>query len=133
MLSKRLVPVAVGVATLLCAPRSVGATEVPTIGHRALVDAVKMHSVVLLDMNGTTSYRAGHIPGALNYVEVEFTLRNRLPRDKGALIVVYGADSFSTTYKRGADEVRKFGYTNVKHYFAGLKGWKDAGEKVEKS
>jgi len=34
-------------------------------------------------------------------------------------------------YKAGAEAVAQLGYTNVKHFSAGIKGWKEAGEKVE--
>ena len=36
-------------------------------------------------------------------------------------------------YKTAAEKAVALGYTNVKHLSAGISGWKEAGEKVEKA
>jgi rhodanese-related sulfurtransferase len=36
-------------------------------------------------------------------------------------------------YQAAAAKAVAMGYTNVKHLTAGISGWKDAGEKVEKA
>jgi rhodanese-related sulfurtransferase len=36
-------------------------------------------------------------------------------------------------YQAAAKAAKKLGYTNIKHLSAGISGWKEAGEKTEKS
>ena len=88
---------------------------------------------VLLDVNGTKSFNEGRVPGAINYEAVKDKLASALPADKSTLIIAYCGSPRCKAYKAAADAATKLGYTNVKHMSAGIRGWKDAGEKVEKS
>jgi rhodanese-related sulfurtransferase len=97
---------------------------------KALVESKK---AVLIDVNGTKSYAEGRVPGALNYEAVKDKLASALPADKSALIVAYCGSPKCKAYQEAAKAATALGYTNVKHMSAGIKGWKDAGEKVEKS
>jgi rhodanese-related sulfurtransferase len=109
------------------------AADVPSISHAELVKAVKAKKVVLLDVNGTQSYKDGHIPGALNYEAVQSNLKSKLPANKKALIVAYCGNPMCGAYKRGAEAAKKLGYTNVKHYSPGIMGWKKSGAPVAKA
>lgn len=97
---------------------------------KALAESKK---AVIIDVNGTESYEKGRVPGALNYDAVKDKLASALPADKNTLIVAYCGSPKCKAYKEAAEAAAKLGYTNVKHMSAGIKGWKDAGEKVEKS
>jgi rhodanese-related sulfurtransferase len=104
----------------------------PDITRDALKQAIAAKDVVLIDVNGTESYRKGHIPGAIDYVAVEKDLAAQLPENKGALIVAYCGSPQCGAYARAADAARKLGYTNVRHYSDGISGWKAANEPVDK-
>jgi rhodanese-related sulfurtransferase len=121
-------------AALLLAPLAAFAGEkVPSISHDELAKAVEAKKVTVIDVNGTESYRQGHIPGAINYEESEETLAAKLPADKGALVVAYCGNEQCGAYKRAANAAQKLGYTNVKHYSPGIAGWKKANAPLEKS
>jgi len=96
-----------------------------------LKKAVADKSVTLLDANGAESYKAGHIPGAVDFFSSEKDLAASLPADKGALIVAYCYSPACPAYKQAVSAAEKLGYTNVKHYPGGISGWKEAGEPVE--
>ena len=88
-------------------------------------------SAVIIDVNGTDSYKAGHVPGALNYEAIEGKLAATLPKDKNTPIVAYCANPQCGAYARAATAAQKLGYTNIKHMAAGIAGWKAAGMKTE--
>lgn len=90
-------------------------------------------SVTLLDANGSDSYKEGHIPGAIDFSATKSKLAKVLPKDKGALIVAYCGGPQCQAYQSAAKAAEKLGYTNVKHLTAGISGWQDAGEKMEKA
>lgn len=110
---------------------SVGEETYADISLEDLKKAIEAKSVTLIDCNGTETYTKSHIPGAKDFKAVEKDLAKNLPEDKAALVVAYCGSSKCTAYKSGADAVAKLGYTNVKHFSGGLKGWADAGEKTE--
>lgn len=103
----------------------------PDISHADLKAAFAAGKVALIDVNGTDSYKEGHIPGAVDFEANEAKLAALLPADKAALVVAYCANPRCSAYKEGAAAAEKLGYTNVKHYSQGIAGWKKAGEKVE--
>jgi rhodanese-related sulfurtransferase len=120
------------IALLIIAP-AVRATDktYPEISHDQLVAAVKARTATLLDANGTSSYKAGHIPGALDFQAVKARLASVLPKDKAALIVAYCADEDCPDYREAAEAAEELGYTNIRHYAPGIAGWKDSGSPVE--
>lgn len=103
----------------------------PDIDQKELVKLIADKKVVLIDCNGTESYKAGHIPGAVDFEAVGATLEKVLPTDKNALIVSYCGSPMCPAYKQGAEAAVKLGYTNVKHFPNGISGWKESGEKME--
>lgn len=97
-----------------------------------LKKAVADKSATLLDANGAESYKAGHIPGAVDYFSSsETVLASSLPADKNALIVAYCYSPACPAYKQAVSAAEKLGYTNVKHFPGGISGWKEAGGAVE--
>lgn len=86
----------------------------------------------MIDVNGSASYEAGHIPSALDYDAIKDELAAKLPKDKGALIVAYCGNPNCPAYAKAAKAAAALGYTNVKHFSEGIDGWKKAGEPTEK-
>lgn len=103
----------------------------PDIELKDLSKLVADKKVVLIDCNGTESYKAGHIPGAIDFETQGADLAKLLPQDKSALIVAYCGSVYCPAYKSGAEAAQKLGYTNIKHFPGGISGWKQAGEKTE--
>jgi rhodanese-related sulfurtransferase len=109
------------------------AGEFPDVSVKEVKALAETKHAVIIDVNGTESYQKGHVPGALNYEAIKGDLASALPADKNATIVAYCGNPKCKAYKEAADAAEKLGYKNVKHMSAGIKGWKDAGEKTEKS
>jgi rhodanese-related sulfurtransferase len=87
---------------------------------------------VIIDVNGSKSYAKGHVPGALDWETIEANLAATLPKDKDTLIVAYCGGPKCMAYQRAAKAASALGYKNVKHMSAGIAGWKEAGQPVEK-
>ena len=104
----------------------------PDIKITDLKSAMAAQKVTLLDANGTDSYKDGHIPGAIDFEAAKSKLAEVLPKDKNALVVAYCGGPQCQAYQAAAKAAEKLGYTNVKHLTAGISGWQDAGEKMEK-
>ena len=122
--------IALFAATLLAG--SVYAAHYQDISIQYLKSAIASKAVVLLDANGTDSYKEGHIPGAINFETQKAKLAKVLPKDKHALVVAYCGGPQCQAYQAAAKAAEKLGYTNVKHLKAGISGWQAAGEKMEK-
>ena len=117
-------------AVLLTA--TVYAGQFPDISIKELKSAMADKKVTLLDVNGTDSYKQGHIPGAIDYTAKRDKLAKVLPKDKNALVVAYCGGPRCQAYQSAAKAAKDLGYTNVKHLVAGISGWQEAGEKMEK-
>jgi len=122
-----------GLLTVQAADAGTGQAKagVPDISLADLKQAIADKAVTLLDCNGSASYAEGHIPGAINFATARAALAGKLPKEKSTLVVAYCGGPKCGAYKAGAQAATKLGYTNVKHFSAGIKGWKAAGEKVE--
>lgn len=107
--------------------------KVADISHDDLKAAIAAGKVTLIDVNGSQTYNAGHIPGAINFEANADKLASLLPADKSALVVAYCGNEKCGAYKQGVAAAEKLGYTNVQHYSKGIAGWKKAGETTEKS
>src|ERR1017187_2782076 len=88
-------------------------------------------SAVIIDVNGDDSFKAGHVPGALNFAAIKDNLTGSLPKKKDALIIAYCGNPKCGAYLKAAKAAEKLGYTNIKHMSAGISGWKAAGMKTE--
>jgi len=109
------------------------AGEFPDISMAELEKAIESKSAVIIDVNGTKSYQKGHIPTAINFVTEKENLANKLPSDKNALIVAYCGGPSCNAYQNGAKAAAALGYTNIKHFSAGISGWLQAGKPTEKA
>jgi len=110
-----------------------GSSKVTRISHAELTAAVDQKSAVIIDVNGSKSFKKGRIPGAIDYIVSKAELAKFLPADKNALIVAYCGNEQCPAYKTAADAAVRLGYTNVRHYAPGIEGWIKSGAKVEKS
>ena len=117
---------------LSVAPIVVFAAEFPDISIAELKKAIADKKAVVIDVNGSESYKSGHIPSAINFSEVQGNLAAALPGNKDALIVAYCGGPSCNAYTRAANAATKLGYTNVKHLSAGISGWLQAKELTEK-
>jgi rhodanese-related sulfurtransferase len=117
-------------ATALLLTAAVWAGQFPDITIDQLKAAIEAKSVTILDVNGTESYKAGHIPGAIDFEVRKEKLAAALPKDKDALIVAYCGGPSCGAYAKAAKAAKDLGYKNVKHLSAGISGWKSGGEKT---
>jgi rhodanese-related sulfurtransferase len=127
-MTKRILAIFAALAVALTA--HAGAGKFADISHEDLKAAIAAGQVTLIDVNGSKSYAQGHIPGAVDYAAVKDALASKLPADKDALIVAYCGGPTCGAYKRAAEAAVALGYRNVKHYSAGISGWKEKGERT---
>jgi len=106
------------------------AAKYPDVTVDDLKAAIESKKVTLLDANGTESYQAGHIPGAIDFQAQKKSLASVLPKDKNALVVAYCGGPGCQAYQAAAQAAEKLGYKNVKHLSAGISGWEKAGQKM---
>lgn len=108
------------------------AGEFPDVSITEVKALAESKKAVIIDVNGTESYKKGRVPGALNYAAIKGKLAEVLPADKNTPIVAYCGGPKCKAYQAAANAAEKLGYKNVKHMSAGISGWQKAGEKVEK-
>lgn len=108
------------------------ADEYPDISIGDLKKAIAAKKVVIIDVNGSASWKAGHVPTAIDFESSKEKLAEILPKDKAALVVAYCGGPQCNAYTSAASAAKKLGYTNVKHMSVGISGWNAAGEKIEK-
>ena len=121
---------AVAVSSLVAVSAFAG--KYASISHEELKQAVADNTATIIDVNGSKSYAAGRIPGAIDFAKHKDNLAAALPADKDALIVAYCGSPSCGAYARAAEAAVKLGYKNVRHYAGGISGWKEAGEPTEK-
>ena len=107
------------------------AGEFPDISIDELKTAITAKKVTVIDVNGTDSFKAGHVPGAIDFRAQKAELAKVLPSDKGALVVAYCGGPTCNAYSAAAKAAKELGYTNVKHLSAGISGWKAANAPLE--
>ena len=115
----------------LLAAANVFAGEFPDISVADLKKAIADKKAVVIDVNGSDSWKAGHVPTALDFEAVKDSLKEKLPADKSTLVVAYCGGPRCNAYTAAAKAAKELGYTNVKHLSAGISGWKKAGEQTE--
>lgn len=96
-----------------------------------LKKAIETKTVFLVDANSAKTYDKGHLPGAVSFAKNEKDFSKLLPQDKNALIVAYCGGPMCSAWEDAAEAATKAGYTNIKHFKGGLKGWKSAGLSLE--
>lgn len=102
------------------------------ISQADLAAAIKAKTVVVIDVNGSDSFKAGHIPTAVDFDAKGKEIATVLPADKATLVVAYCGNENCSAWKSAATAVAALGYTNVKHFTPGLAGWKSSGAELQK-
>mgnify|MGYP001329867886 CR=1 FL=1 len=120
-------------AVFALASAVVAGTAFPDITVDEVKTAISQKTAVILDVNGTESWRAGHVPGALDYFASKEKLASVLPKDKNTLVIAYCGNPRCHAYLAAAEAAKALGYTNIKHMSAGISGWKQAGAQIEKA
>ncbi len=108
------------------------AGEFPDVSVKEVKSLAESKKAVIIDVNGTESYKKGHLPGALDFEAIQDNLAAKLPADKDTLVIAYCGGPKCMAYQAAAKAATKLGYKNVKHMSAGISGWKEAGLKLEK-
>ena len=116
----------------LAVAASAFAGEYPDVSVKEVSKLADSKKAVIIDVNGSDSYKKGRVPGALNFEEIKGDLAKALPADKNTPIVAYCGGPKCSAYQAAANAAKELGYTNVKHMSAGIAGWKEAGMKLEK-
>ena len=81
----------------------------------------------LIDSRPASRFQEGFIPTAKSLPFPSFDqLGDRLPRDKGRLLVFYGTGPTCSMSARSAERAKALGYMNVKVYYEGMPGWSGA-------
>lgn len=122
-------------ASLACAliASTAMAGEYPDISITELEEAIAKDEVILVDVNGSSSYEKGHIPGAIDFAANKKDLAAKLGDNKDKMVVAYCGGPSCSAYKAGAAAAEKAGFTKIKHLSAGISGWLQAGKKTEKA
>lgn len=103
----------------------------PEVTLDELKGLVESKSGTIVDANTDKMYAEGHIPGAVSYAAHKKDLTKALPADKNTAIVAYCGGTMCTAWEAAAKDLKKLGYTNVKHFKGGISGWKAAGLPTE--
>ena len=111
-------------ATILTA--TVYAGEFADISPKDVLAAANAKTAVIIDANSPSSYKSGHVPGALSWSAVKVDLAASLPADKNTLVIAYCGNPKCGAYLQAAKAAKKLGYTNVKHMAEGIEGWNEA-------
>jgi rhodanese-related sulfurtransferase len=95
----------------------------PLITKSELKTVAENKEAVIIDVNSKDSFKKAHVPGAIHYGSHEKDLQSLLPSKKDQLVVAYCGAEKCDAWKKAAEKACKLGYTNVKHFKEGIKGW----------
>ena len=95
----------------------------PNVTKAELEKIVNNKSATIIDVNDDESFKSSHVPGAIHFASVEKNFATALPADKSAEIVAYCGGPMCTAWKKAARKACEMGYTNIKHFKEGIKGW----------
>ena len=98
----------------------------PEISKAELKDVVDKKSGLIIDVNSTKSFAESHVPGAIHFESHKKDFAKQLPGEKSALIVAYCGGPQCNAWKKAAQKACEMGYSNIRHFKAGIKGWKAA-------
>ncbi len=121
MKPKTLIWVVVAVAVvalgvLLLRPSGGGISNVDAAGAQTAVDA----GAQVIDVRTPGEFQMGHIPGSVN-VPVDTLEAEAQSWDKEATYVVYCATGQRSV--TAVETMKALGFTNIKHFSAGIQAW----------
>lgn len=123
---KKLVLIAftlVSMNVFAAAPKCDDDATFPEISKADLKTQIANKTVAVVDVNGSKSFAKKHIDTAVDFETIKGNVASALPADKNALVVAYCGGPSCVAWKKAATEACKAGYTNVKHFKDGIKGW----------
>lgn len=80
------------------------------------------------------SYEQKHIPGSVSVPLSESDFVDKIDEqvsNRSDPVVVYCASSSCDASERAAEKLERAGYTGVRDFESGIKGWEDAGYRLE--
>ncbi|MBX9768847.1 MAG: rhodanese-like domain-containing protein [Bdellovibrionales bacterium] len=94
------------------------------ITKEELTTLVSEKKVVLLDANSEKSFKKNHIGDAVHF-DKKRDIASQVPKGtaKDQLIVAYCGGKGCDAWKAAAQKACEEGFTNVKHFSAGISGW----------
>jgi rhodanese-related sulfurtransferase len=116
------------IVVLMGMPGKLWADEVQPISLQELRTRLDSGEEIAL-VNPLTDilFNEGHIPGSVNVPLGEIRHTNRLPNDRGTLIVTYCLGPKSAVSKEAAGLVAMRGYRQVRWFREGIQAWAAAG------
>jgi rhodanese-related sulfurtransferase len=132
--------------TLLTLLLIVASIAFPASGFR-MIDTEQLHSMMMdnayrleggracpytiIDTRTKEDYDRAHIFSAISIPAYDFdNSKNLLPKDKGALLILYGNDRDVTACRQWTGKAGAAGYTNIAIYSEGFMTWKEKGMPV---
>ncbi|MBO6537682.1 MAG: rhodanese-like domain-containing protein [Balneolaceae bacterium] len=103
-----------------------------TISPKDLLTTIQENNVHVYDLNSSTVYASGHIPGAIHLNHETFN-GEELPADNHAEVVFYCSNPMCRKAPNAAKLAKSMGYTNAKVLSAGISGWMSKKLPVETS
>jgi rhodanese-related sulfurtransferase len=95
-------------------------TDTPMSEMKSMVESKQ---ATIIDVNSMDSYKKAHIPGAIHFASNKEKMAQLLPQDKSTLIIAYCGGKMCTAWQRAARLACEQGYTNIRHFSEGIKGW----------
>jgi rhodanese-related sulfurtransferase len=112
-----------------------GSTEVlKGLKLNTVMEVFNNNSAIFIDARDQWEYSDGHISGAINIPEYNFSVDEKIIKtiSRDALIVVYCDGDDCDTSKRLANELTKLGFEKCYIFLGGFYEWKEASLPVEK-
>ncbi len=92
--------------------------------NKDIVEGVNNLDALFIDVRSLNEYMRGTIPGAVWIDLKNFDKKSGLlPRDKNYKIIVFGRDENDKDAFKEAYKIYDLGYTNVRYYKKGMKGY----------
>lgn len=102
--------------------------NVTSATRKSYNDIMAEWNFVLIDSRPYTTYKKGHINGAINIPDADFDkYSNRLPNDKDSLLIFYCGGLSCELSSNSAKKAIELGYTNTMVYQEGEPAWSAAG------
>ena len=113
--------------------------SVETVAGTVTIDVAQaklLHAegVPFIDVRKARQYQKRHIPGAINlYVKEDFTEQRltQLLKEKDQPFVVYCNGTHCSLSSKAATKAVGWGFTQVKYFRSGARGWRQAGNPLE--
>ena len=93
-----------------------------SVSCRDVSHLLPQRRAVVIDVNSTSRWALGHVPGARNLDPVHFDASD-LPAEKHTALVFYCSNFLCRKAPTAARRAKAMGYTDVRVMSAGIQGW----------